>query len=311
MAVVGTPRPRAAERNATRRRGRYGESVLLPLLFVGPHLILFLLFAVFATLLGFWISLHKFDYLQRIHLFVGPRNYQHLLLKPGNLLHDEFIPTMIGAFTFVVTVVPALVILGLLLANLLNTKVRARGFWRTCYVLPWPLTGTVVSLIWYFIFQGPDEGVVNLWLKALRQPQVSFESDPLWGTLIVLGRSVWWQLGFNIIVLLAGLQTVSRSLYEAAQVDGAGAVGRFRHVTLPGIKPMLLFALLVDLIGAFVGFGGAGSEGGSASPVVSLIWNTGWQMDNMGMAATMSFVFGALIVVLSLVLFRFFFTERA
>ena len=92
------------------RRGRYGEHPLLPYLFVLPHLIFFMIFIGFATVLGFWISLHKFDFLQPVHPFIGLRNYVHLLLTPGDLYHDYFFAALGNTLIFVLMTVPALVI---------------------------------------------------------------------------------------------------------------------------------------------------------------------------------------------------------
>ena len=298
------------------RRGRYGEHPLLPYLFVLPHLIFFMTFIGFATVLGFWISLHKFDFLQPVHPFIGLRNYVHLLLTPGDLYHDYFFSALGNTFIFVLMTVPALVILGLLLANLLNTRFRGRDFFRAVYLAPWALSAAVVATLWRFIFQDPNEGVANLTLKALHLPQIGWFADTWWAWTAISICTIWWTVGFNIVVLLAGLQNISESLYEAAQMDGAGAVARFFHITLPGLRPVLLFVTINQLIASFNVFAQpqimtGGGPGDSTYSVVMRIWDTGFPQDKMGMAAAMSFVFGVLLVVFSIISFRFFSSERA
>lgn len=151
MALLDTtPARPVATRGRSRagllRRGRYGENPLVPYLFILPHLILFLTFIGFATVLGFWISLHKFDYLQPTHPFIGLRNYQHLLFAPDDIFHEYFFSSMGNTLLFVAMSVPPLVILGLLVANLLNSKFRGRSFFRAVYLAPWALSGVVSTL---------------------------------------------------------------------------------------------------------------------------------------------------------------------
>lgn len=298
------------------RRSRYGESPFIPYLFILPHLILFLIFVAFSTGLGFFISLEKFDFLQPVHPFIGLRNYEHLLFEPSDLFHQYFFDAMANTLLFVVMSVPALIILGLLLANLLNTRFRGRNFFRALYLAPWALSGAVVCVLWQFIFQSPNEGAFDLTLNALHLPQVAFLADRVWAWFAISVTTIWWTVGFNIIILLAGMQNIPETLYEAAQVDGAGPVARFLHITLPGLRAVLLFVTINQLLASFNEFiqsdviTGGGPNDGTFS-VIQRIWDTGFSLDKMGMAAAMSFVFGVVLVVLSLISFRFFSSERA
>lgn len=299
-----------------RQRGRYGESRLLPYLFILPHLIFFGMFIGFATVLGFWISLHRFSFLRHDNPYIGLRNYDHLLRSPNDLYYQRFHDGMGNTLLFVLMSVPVLVILGLLLANLLNARFPGRTFFRALYLAPWSLSVVVIATLWQFIFRDPDEGLINLTLRTLHLSQNAFLADKWSATFAITTATVWWTVGFNIIVLLAALQNVPEILYEASQVDGAGPLQRFIHVTLPGIRPVLLFVIINQMLASFNQFGQSqimtgGGPSESTTTIIQYIWQTGWSDDKMGMASAMSFLFAIILVTLSLFSFRLFSSERA
>lgn len=294
-------------------RGRYGESRILPYLFILPHLILFGTFIGFATLLGFYVSLHSFSFLRQTqgkpNPFIGLRNYEHLLFEPGNLYHQRFFDALGNTFLFVLMTVPVLVILGMLLANLLNAKFWGRTFFRALYLAPWALSVSVISLLWAFIFADPNEGVVNLALQTLHIPQIGWFAEKMSAWTAISVATVWWTVGFNIVILLAALQNVPETLYEAAQIDGAGAIARFVFITLPSLRSVLLFVVINQLLASFNQFGQSnimtgGAPSDTTFTVTMRIWDTGWTNDTMGMAAAMGFVFASILVLFSVISFR-------
>ncbi len=327
MAVIGMAQGQSVGRGHARRgrvlrRSRYNEHPLLPYLFILPHTLFFGTFVLFSAGLGVYISLHKFDYLRSHHYFVGGRNYQHLLFVPGNLYHDNFFTALHNTVTYALMSVPALVILSLLVANLLNARFRGRTIFRGLYLIPSVISVTVIGFIFGTLYFGsPDQGLVNLSLRALRQQQIPFLASTTWIWPVITLAKLWSGVGWTAIILLAGLQTISIALYEAAQVDGAGPVARFIHVTLPGIKPVLLFVLITTMLGAFNEYGlptvmlgqGGGPGGGPDNvglTVIMRIAEAGWSLNAMGMAAAMSFVFGGILAALSIIGFRYLRTDR-
>ncbi len=296
-------------------RGRYGEHPWLPYLMVLPHFFFFVIFVCYAAVFSFWISLHEFDFLIPHKPFVGLRQYQ-AIFNPSKLLHDYFWNSLWHTFIFVFWSAPAAILASLLLALLLNAKVRGRNAFRSIYLTPWLLSVAAAALLWRLIFADPDQGILNLMLKAVGIPQVNFFSEMPWPWLTITADVLWQGLGFNIIVVLAGLQGIPSILYEAASIDGAGWWAAFRNVTLPGLRAVLLFLVITQLLGSFNIFAQAqlmtqGGPGDETTPMMMRIYEIGFQDYHVGSAAAMSFVFGLILAVFSLISFRLLRTDRS
>jgi len=296
-------------------RGRYGEHPWLPYVMVLPHFFFFVIFVCYAAVFSFWISLHEFDFLIPHKPFVGLRQYQ-AIFNPTKLLHDYFWNSLWHTFIFVFWSAPAAILASLLLALLLNAKVRGRNAFRSIYLTPWLLSVAAAALLWRLIFADPDQGILNLMLKAVGIPQVNFFSEMPWPWLTITADVLWQGLGFNIIVVLAGLQGIPSILYEAASIDGAGWWAAFRNVTLPGLRAVLLFLVITQLLGSFNIFAQAqlmtqGGPGDETTPMMMRIYEIGFQDYHVGSAAAMSFVFGLILAVFSLISFRLLRTDRS
>ncbi len=172
--------------------------------------------------------------------WAGLRNYWRLALDP------DFIQVLGNTVYFTLaTVVPSLVI-PLALAVLLHRAVRRRGVWSTIYFLPSITSLVAAGLAFRWLFQ--TQGPVNDLLTWLGVPPVPWLSSPVWGMPVLIVLSIWKQLGFNLVVFLAGLQAIPQHLYEAAVIDGANAWQQLRHITLPSLRPTLLFALITTTL---------------------------------------------------------------
>lgn len=225
---------------AERGEGRLAWALVLP---AAGTVVLIALFPLAWTV---WESLHLHDLRMpwRGQPFVGLANYLELLADSrfwGALAHT-------GAFTLG-SVVPEL-LLGLVLALVLNHAFRGRGLVRALVLLPWAIPTVVAALVWRFMFDG-DAGVVNMAVASLgaRPPHWFVDPTAAWAPVIL--ADVWKTTPFVALLLLAGLQGIDGALYEAARVDGAGAWRRFVHITLPSLKPAILVALIFRTLDAF------------------------------------------------------------
>ncbi|MBL8144957.1 MAG: sugar ABC transporter permease [Anaerolineae bacterium] len=287
----------------------------VPYLFILPQLVFFVIFVAWPFVLGLALSLFEYDVLRpEATKFVGLENYAHLF-TPGTVEFPVFWNALINTVEFVLLSVPLLILVPLGMALLLNTKLPGRNYFRAIYFAPWVLSSAVVGLLGFWIFQSQG-GLVNYYLKALGLDQPRWLSTMPWAWFAVVITTVWWTAGFNMVILLAALQNIPASLYEAAAIDGASAWQRFRHVTIPGLRPVLLFIIIITVIASFNLFaqpffmteGGPAQPGGGGAtePIMMRIYNEGFVRYRMGSAAAMSFVVAAIMIAVSYANFRLF-----
>jgi multiple sugar transport system permease protein len=290
---------RAVARAGARRGGRRAPAYLRHRNWAGaafavPALVLFLLFAVYPMLRVFYLSV--FDYnLTSPAEFVGLDNYEFLW-------RDDRFHAAFGASIFYVlaTYVPA-VLLALAIALGLNTRMRGSWLVRLMYFAPVATSWVAVSVIWRLILH--PEGALNQTL-GLDVNWLTSSGSARWAVALC---AVWKEVGFFVIIFLAGLQNVRKELYEAASLDGAGAVARFRYVTLPLIKPVTAVAGVMAVIRGFQSFSPqVVLTGGSFdTEVVNLfVYKTAFASARMGRASAVAVLMFALLAVVTLVQLR-------
>jgi multiple sugar transport system permease protein len=203
----------------------------------------------------------------------------------------------------------ALNILTALGAALALNRIRGKVFFRTLFFMPVVTSAIAVSLIWLWMLN-PQFGVVNTFLRGMgiAEPPKWFSSTA-WAMPGVILMSAWWNLGYNMVILLAGLQSIPESLYEAAMLDGASRTQRFTHVTLPMLTPTLFFVVVVTFIGSFQVFDQIfimtnGGPADATRVMVMYIYSLGFQRFDMGLAAAVAMVLFAILLVMTLVQFR-------
>lgn len=288
---------------------------LTPYLFILPHLVFFALFVGYPFFYGLYISLHEYDYLRPAATrFVGLNNYV-ALFSPGTIKFNEFWNALTNTLKFVVYSVPLLVVIPLGLAVLLNTKTPGRNFFRAVFFSPWVLSVAVVGILWWWIFQSQG-GLLNYYLADLGIRAPRWLSTAPWAWVSILTATVWWTSGFNMIILLAALQDIPEEIYEAADIDGAGPWQQFTGVTLPLLRPVLLFIVTISIIASFNLFGqplfmtnGGPPQpggGGYTEPIMLRIYNEGFVRPFQGSAAAMSFVVAAIMIIFSYLNFKVF-----
>jgi cellobiose transport system permease protein len=252
MAVLADARPRSAlpdERRRTSRRHRL-DLKTAPYLYIAPFFVVFGVFGLFPLLYTGWVSMTawRVDTPGSEHRFVGLANY-------SRLLHDQFFwnalknTVMIG----LVSTVPQLV-MALALAHLLNYRMRGRTFFRMGVLIPNVTSVAAVTIIFVQLF-GRDYGLVNYVLGLFGVNRVDWQAGT-WSSWIAISLIVTWRwTGYNALIYLAGMQAIPFELYEAAAIDGAGRWRQFRTITVPMLRPTILFTVIVSTIGALQLFG--------------------------------------------------------
>jgi multiple sugar transport system permease protein len=289
-----------------------------PYLFILPHLLLFALFLGYPFFFGLYISFHSYDYLRpEAQSFVGIQNYANLFTA-GTVQFGRFWNALGNTLEFVIYSVPLLVVIPLGLALLLNTKTPGRNVFRAIYFLPWTLSVAVASLLWWWIFQSQG-GLINYYLAQLGLFTPRWLSSMPWGWVAVVVCTVWWTAGFNMIILLAALQDIPAHLYEAASIDGANGWQQFWSISLPLLRPVLVFIVTTSIIASFNLFGqpffmtsggqGIALDGGPLEPIMLQIYREGFARNIQGSAAAMSFVVATIMIGISYLNFRFLNTK--
>lgn len=236
--------------------------------------------------------------------FTGLSNYR-ALIRDEHLL-DVYRNTLI----LVGGVVSLEIVGGLIIATLIEQRINRflKYFLRTTYFFPYVISATAVALVWHLLLN-PDLGVVNYYLGKLGVSRINWLFSTQWAQASIILVETWKNVGFYIVVFLAGLQNIPRQLYEAAEVDGASKVQQFFHITLPLLSPTTFFLVVVGFINAFQIFDmpyvlTRGGPGGATRTVVIYIYETGFRFFNMGYAATVSLSLFIFIAVLTLVQFK-------
>ncbi|WP_127480994.1 carbohydrate ABC transporter permease [Nocardioides pantholopis] len=305
-AVPDPARDRVGKPPPARRRG----DGLVAWVFLAPYLVLFTVFVLAPIVLGLWISLHSWDFTLPNKPFVGLDNYA-ALFDPGSVSFDPFWNSMQATGIFTLFSVPLLIVVPLAVAMVMNQRFRGRNVFRAIYFAPYVLGVAVVGVMWRFLLDR-NIGAVNSYLGALGLPDdIAWLSSvpPAWVALV--GVTVWWTLGFNAVIYIAGLQDIPRELYEAATMDGAGWWAQFRNVTLPSLRPVTMFVTLITIISSANMFGQSflmtnGAPARETQTAIFYIAETGLQNFQMGQAAAMSWILTLALMVLSVVVFAIF-----
>ncbi len=298
-----TALPAAGEGN----RARFSWT---PYLFILPHLIFFGAFLAWPFFYGIYISLFDFDFLRpEYRPFVGLRNYTNLF-DSSSLQFSDFWNSMGNTAEFILYSVPPLVLVALLLAVLLNGRYPGRNLFRGIYFAPYALSVTVAAVLWRWIFQ--QGGLINYFLGELGLPQPSWLGSMPWAWAALVIATVWWTIGFNTVIFLAALQEIPDTLYEAAAIDGAGTIQQFVNITIPMLRPVLLFVVTITLLASANLFGQPfimtekGGPVNQTEPVMLRIYTEGILFNRMGSAAAMSVFVAAILLALTTLNFRIF-----
>ena len=277
------------------------RNLRLGLLFVMPWLLGFLLFTVYPLLSSLYYSLTRYDLL-RAPVFLGFENYTTLFTTD-----PHFWKVIYNTFYYVGFSVPLGVGAAFLIANLLNSKIVAPSFFRGVIYVPAIVPAVASAMVWQFLMN-VQYGAVNGILRSIGLPVIPFLSNPAWAKPSLILVAIWAQ-GAAVVIFLAALQDVPRSLYEAATVDGANSWHKFRNVTIPMTSPIMLFNLIMGFIVAFQEFTIPWllTEGGpmnSTEFYLVHLYRNAFRFLRMGKASAMAWILFLIIVVFTLMIFR-------
>jgi multiple sugar transport system permease protein len=282
----------------------YGRAT--PYLFLAPYLVLFLTFVAGPALFGIWMSLHDWDFQLPGRPWVGLQNYKDLF-DPLSTTAEPFWHGMRATGIFTLASVPFLVALPLALAVLLNRHFPGRTFFRAVYFAPYVLGVAVIGLMFRYILD-TNFGILNAFLGLFGVDEIGWTNDLPWAWIALVGLTVWWTMGFNAVIYLAGLQDIPAEQYEAAELDGAGPWQRFWNVTLPGLRPVSVFVITITILASANMFGQSvlitqGGPGDTTTTAIMVIADTGLSQFRMGQATAMSYLLAFCLMVVSLLTF--------
>ncbi|MBI5289683.1 MAG: sugar ABC transporter permease [Chloroflexi bacterium] len=285
-----------------RARPRLKEAAFA-LVLLGPSMALFSTFAFYPLVKTFYLGFFRSDPFGLSSNYVGFDQYLDVLQS------NEFHRSLITTGLFALFTVPTGLVLGLGLALLAHQKLRGMVVYRTIFSSTVATSVAVASVMWLTLLN-PSLGVINYGLEESGFEAVNWLGDPDWALPAVSLTTIWLNLGFTFIVILAGLQTIPEELHESAKIDGAGAVSRLFNVTLPMLSPTLLFAVVVLTINAFQSFGQIDilTQGGPldrTNVLVYSIYTEGFRNFNEGVAAAQGVALFLIVLVLTLIQFRF------
>lgn len=271
-------------------------------LFVLPLIIYFIVFQLAPMIIAFVISLNEWN-MRTPMKFVGIQNYVHLLTNYQGL-YDDFWPSLVVTIKYILLTVPASVVLVLVVAALLNSKVKGEGIFKTIFYIPSVTSGVAIAAIWMFMVD-PQHGMINQLLGT----HISFLATKSTALYTLAVMAIWGGLGYNTLIMLSAMKGINESLYEAAEIDGAGAIKKFVHVTIPSVTPIIFFISITSVIGAFQAFDqmylttGGGPEKSTMTYMLGL-YNQAFEYNNMGIACAMSYILFAIIMVITFIQFK-------
>lgn len=263
-------------------------------IFILPAILGTFIFIVIPVICSFGLSFADWDLLNPIK-FVGMENYK-LLFKDG-----LFYKILINTVVFALSTSILGVIIPLILASILNSKIRGSEFFKTAYFLPFITPMVVIGIIWAWIFD-PNIGLLNQVLHI----NINWLYDSKFALPAVIIVSVWKLIGYNMIIFLSSLSSISNSMFEAAKIDGANAYQTFKNVTIPLLSPTIFFVIIITAISSFQVFDliylmTQGGPFDSTNVLVYAIYKNAFEYFNVGKASAIAYVLFAIILVLTLI----------
>jgi cellobiose transport system permease protein len=294
------------ERTARRRSRRYQRDVKWsPYAFVSPFFLFFVAFGLFPLLYTGWASLHRVTLNAPNHMeWAGMHNYARLLED------DSFWNSLKVTFSLgVISTVPQL-LMALGIAHLLNYRLRASTFWRVAALTPYATSVAAATLVFALLF-GRDYGMINWVLNQFGVHNIDWEGGT-WSSRIAISAIVIWRwTGYNALIYLAAMQSIPNDLYESAALDGASRWKQFLHVTVPSLRPTILFTIVVSTIGSVQLFGEpllfsgtSGATGGASHQYQTLglyMYEQGWTNLNLGRASAIAWTMFLILVAIGVI----------
>lgn len=265
-------------------------------LFILPLVVYFLLFQLAPIVLSFFYSLTDWNGYSDSYTFVGLENYYQAITNA--ILYPDFWPSVGTTFLYVIYTVPLSLILALVVAALLNSKIKGERFFKTCFYIPSVTASVAVSAMWIYMLD-PTYGIVGAINQAFGT-SINLLNSRSTALFTLALMSVWGGLGYNVLIVLSAMKNINPQLYEACEVDGGGAIRKFFHVTIPGVLPTLFFLLITSTIGSLQAFDQMYlmTDGAYGTTTVMLeIYSLYADHSQVGMASAMSYILFLFIMV--------------
>ncbi len=274
-------------------------------LFIALPAILFFIFQLAPVFISFFWSFTRYDVVHSPR-FVGLANYKNILFND-----PLFWKAITNTVIYVIGVVPVGICISLLLAVAIDQKIKFKNFFKSIFFLPTVTAIVAVSVIWKWLYAGGKYGLLNYMVIKLGFQPIDWLASPTWILPAIMIMSIWAGLGYNVILFLAGLQTIPHMMYEAAEIDGAGFWRKFFNVTLPLLKPTIVFVTMMSFIFSFQVFeqvyimtSGHGDIGGvlnSGLTIVAYLYDKGFQKFQMGYASALAYIIFLCIFMLPMI----------
>lgn len=277
------------------------KRILYAYLFFLPFLLAFIVFRAIPFAQSIWLTFHKWDILGEPE-FVGLANFTQAFTTP------RFWDSLWHTIYFTLLTVPPLVVFGFLLAILVHANIVFKGFFRSAFYLPYVFSISVVCLTWGLLYNS-SYGVLNSFVTGIGLSPIKWLGDPNWAMPSIAATTVWWTLGFNFLIYLAGLQQISRNYYEACDIDGANSWQKLRHITIPLLRRSHVLVIVLQVIASLQIFGQVyimtgGGPGGKTRVLVQYVYEQGFRYFKMGYAQTIAFIFFLIMIGVSYVQIR-------
>ncbi len=280
---------------------------ILPYILVSPYLIHFILFIAFPVIFSIVLTFHNWNIISPMK-FTGVNNYSRLFQD------STFFKSILNTLIFLIIHIPLQIIVALFLAEILNQKIKLKGFYRAAFFLPVIVYGVVVTILWQQLL-GFDMGLFNRILVSIGIGKVGWLTDPNIAMISIAVMATWKNVGLYIVLFLVGLQTVPSHYYEAADLEGATRLQKFFKITLPMINPTIFMIVILSTIGGFSLFiepyimTGGGPLNSTISAVL-YIYKQGFFYYHMGYAATLGLFFALIIFAVIVIQKKFIETEN-
>jgi multiple sugar transport system permease protein len=263
-----------------------------------PYILHFSFFVAFPLIFSFILIFHKWNIITPME-FVGMRNFERLFQD------IQFFKALTNTLLFLVIHIPLQIVAALLIAVLLNQKIKFRGLFRALFFLPVVVSGVVITILWMQLYAN-ETGVLNLVLHKLGFEGIPWINDPAYAMPSIAVMATWKNVGLYVVLFLVGIQNIPKSLYEAAQTDGANEVQKFFYITVPGLNNTMILVVILSTIGGFSLFiepfvMTAGGPLNSTLSAILYIYNQAFYFGHMGYAATLGFAFAFFVLIVVLI----------
>jgi ABC-type sugar transport system permease subunit len=302
-SIQSTTRLARDTKATTARRRLPISDWILFILFIGPNLFLFGVFNYWPMIYSGYLSTVRWDMIAPVKVPVGLDNFRYLWNDA--VFHQVLFNTVY----FAIGAVGGSLVLGLAIALLLNQPMRGRDGARAIIFMPTLISGAIIGIVWAYMFD-PRYGLIATVLRTIGIASPQWLRDPDWALPAIIIVYIWKNVGFATVIFLAGLQGIPRDLYEAAKVDGAGALWRFRSVTLPMLSPITFFVVLTSILNSFQAFDiirvmTRGGPVNSTNTLVYYVYEQGFVAFNAGRGSAAAIVLFTVMFVITVVQLRF------